>query len=381
MNHNAKQFVYLLFIFLMYGCASVNPVKQNYTFEDKQVFELIERLKKNANDDEAAKLLPEAYNQALEKRTSLTEAKYYGLAGGDRHIALANEWKVMQDIYQAVKSTPVASKLLPDIWDPALTIQKEYNRAADEYYNEGLTFLNHGTRAYAQKAYDNFSKANSAVPGYKDVADKMQLAKSLALIKVVVNAVDYYSNPYSHWGFQNDWMQQQIVRDLNFRSYNNVQFYTNWQARSQNIYPDKMVDIIFTRIFIGQLFTDNSSYTRTAQIKTGETKSIPPKPVYQTVTAKVFVTKRYMQSNASLQCRIYDAQTNFNNFYDNFPNTYNWSVENARYTGDSRALTAEDWRLINNSGTNPPGRNEIADQLLRSSYNMLLSRINSRVSF
>ena len=88
-----------------------------------------------------------------------------------------------------------------------------------------------------------------------------------------------------------------------------------------------------------------------------------------------------MQSNATLQCRIYDVYSNRNSFYDNFSNSYNWNIETATYRGDSRALTAEDLRLINNSFTNAPGREEIADRLLRDSYSMLLSRINNRVSF
>jgi len=381
MKHLLMQCLSFIIILAYYSCGISSAVKQNYTFEDKQVFELVDRLKKNPSDAEAQQLLPEAYKTALAKRDSLTEEKYYNLGGGDRHIALANEWRVMQQMYEAILSVPAAKKALPNPWDPSFKIQQEYNHAADEYYEQGLSYLNYNTRENAQKAYDYFVKTNKAVPGYKDVKELMAEALDRSYIKVVVNPVNYYNNGFNYWGFQNDWLQQQMVRDLNFRSYKDVKFFTDWEARSRNINPDKIVDLNFTRIYISQLFTQTNNYNRTAQIKTGETKSNPPRPIYTTVTATVYVTRRYMQSNATLQCRIYDVYSNRNNFYDNFSNSYNWNIETATYRGDSRALTTEDLRLINNSFTNAPGREEIADRLLRDSYNMLIGRINSRVSF
>ena len=128
----------LFFLLAYYSCGVSSAVKQNYTFEDKQVFDLVERLKKNPDDEEAKRLLPEAYRAALNKRDSLTEAKYYNLAGGDRHIALANEWLVMQQMYEAILSAPAAKSVMPNPWDPTYKIQEEYNHAADEYYEQGL---------------------------------------------------------------------------------------------------------------------------------------------------------------------------------------------------------------------------------------------------
>lgn len=100
-----------------------------------------------------------------------------------------------------------------------------------------------------------------------------------------------------------------MIRDLNAGSFRNVRFYTDWEARSQNIRADRVVELNFTNIYIGQ-------------------------------------------------------------------------QERATYRGDQRALTPEDWRLINNrSDDRPPGRNQIADRLIRNCYNLLLNRIQSGVSF
>jgi hypothetical protein len=220
------------------------------------------------------------------------------------------------------------------------------------------------------------------VPNYKDVNDLLRQAEEQAMIRVVVNPVQYYRYGFSYWGFQNDWLQQQMVRDLNAGSFRNVRFYTDWEARNQNIHADRVVDLQFTNIFIGQVANDNRTYQRSAEVQTGTTKSLPVKPVYTTVRATVFVTRQILQSNASLECRIYDRATDRNILYDNFPDNYVWRQERATYRGDQRALTPEDLRLINNRfDDRPPTRNQLADRLIRNCYNLLLNRIQSGVSF
>jgi len=378
---NTLQILLIPVLLVAVGCSTSKPIQQHYTFEDKQVFDLVNNLKKNPKDAESARLLPEAYEQALNTRQALTEAKYFDLVGGDRYMALARDWTVIQQMYEAIVSTPAAHKAIPSPMNASAQIQKQYSLAASEYYNEGMTYLNNNTRQYAQMAYDAFDKANKAVPGYKDVAQMMLTAKDKALIRVIVKPVNYNNYRYSYWGYQNDFFQDQMVRDLNFRSYRDVKFYTDWQASSQNIYPDKIVEMNYTTIYIGQVFNRSYTYKRSAEIQTGSTKSNPPKPIYTTVNATVYVNERYMQSNAVLQCRIYNVNGNNNIMYDNFPANYNWTYATARYTGDTRALTPQDWQMISNNNMNIPGRNQIATRLLQDCYSLLISRINSNVRF
>ena len=89
-----------------------------------------------------------------------------------------------------------------------------------------------------------------------------------------------------------------------------------------------------------------------------------------------------MESNATLECRIYEWATGRNILYDRFPDRFTWREETATYKGDQRALTPADWNLINNRfNNNPPSRNELADRLIRNCYGLLLSRIRSGVRF
>lgn len=370
-----------LLMFLILGCSTPNRISQYYTGDDKQVFALIERLRKNPKDKEAAGALPVMYRQAADLRRQLTTQAKTSLPPGDRYMDVADQLAVMYKLYEEIKKTPAANEVVPNPWDPTAAIARAKEKAADEYYNEGVQFLAYNNRPYAAKAYDMFSKANQAVPGYKDVARQISIAQNLATIKVVVNPVNYNNYGFGYWGFQNDYLQNQMVSDLNSSTFNNVKFYTDWNARAQHIQADRIVDLNYTTIRIGQIYSNTSTIKRSAQVQVGTDKANPPKPIYKTVYATVYVTTRVMESRATLQCRIYDWPGGNNILYDNFPGVYNWTNNTATYRGDQRALTPADWNMINSSNLPPPSRSEIADRLIRESYNLLLSRIRSGVSF
>ncbi|MBO9571541.1 MAG: hypothetical protein J7497_04950, partial [Chitinophagaceae bacterium] len=198
---------------------------------------------------------------------------------------------------------------------------------------------------------------------------------------VVVSPVNYYRNSWSYWGFQEDYLQQQMVHDLNAGSYRDVRFFTDRDASLRRIQADRYVEMNFTDLFVGTLAIDRYTVKRSTQVQTGTTKSIPAQPVYQTVYATVYVNRSIMQSYATLECRIYDITSNRNILFDRFPDRYTWEEKAATYSGDSRALTQEDWAMIRNQNNRPPSRNEIANRLVRDCYGLLLSRIKNGVNF
>ena len=211
----------------------------------------------------------------------------------------------------------------------------------------------------------------------------MQQAKEMATIKVVVRPVNYYNFGWNYWGFDRDYLQYKMVQDLNSSSsYQHLRFYTDRDADAQRIRADRIVELNFNDLYISPVYRDEYTIQRSKKIKTGQTKSNPPQPIYETVYATVYVTRQVLQSRASLECRIYDWATGRNYLSDRFPDNYTWREERARYTGDSRALEPSDWALINNnSGFNSPERNQIAERLINNCYNQLLSRIRSGVTF
>jgi hypothetical protein len=159
------------------------------------------------------------------------------------------------------------------------------------------------------------------------------------------------------------------------------------EARSRNLHPDKVVELDFTNIYVGNPFTDRYSYTRSKEITnpaptprdSRDTKSVGGDKI--TVKATVYVTKRLITGNGILQCRIFDAATRSNLLYDNFPGNYQWLFESATFTGDQRALEPRDRELINNRFTQYPSRNDVAQKIVEDSYNIMISRIISGVRF
>ncbi|MGB5028940.1 MAG: hypothetical protein WBO38_10595 [Chitinophagaceae bacterium] len=380
---NLQITAWMFILVLVAGCSSSNKIDKRYTADDKTVFDLMDRLKKNANDAEAAKLLPDAYLQAAETRKNINKDTYNNMNEGDRWIEIAKQLEVAEKMYTEISSSPVLSKIIPDPWNPGEKIRDAKLKAAAEYYNQGLAFLNYNNRPYAQKAYDMFVKANNAYPNYKEVRSLLEQAKELATIKVVVRPVNYYNFGWNYWGFDRDYLQYKMVQDLNSSSsYQHVRFYTDRDADARRIRADRIVELNFNDLYISPVYRDEYTIPRSKKIQTGQTKSNPPQPIYETVYATVYVTRQVLQSRASLECRIYDWATGRNYLSDRFPDNYTWREERARYSGDSRALEPSDWALINNnSGFNAPVRNQVAERLINNCYNQLLSRIRSGVTF
>jgi hypothetical protein len=126
------------FLFFILGCSSSKQLSNRYSFEDKTVFDLIEKLNKNPNDKQSAELLPQAYQAALDKRreTIITEKNTGSI--GDRWMEIAREREVTLQMYNAIKASPAASKAIPEPRDPTEGIRNAKEKAAEEYYNQGL---------------------------------------------------------------------------------------------------------------------------------------------------------------------------------------------------------------------------------------------------
>ena len=182
--------LFLIVSGLLLGCSSARQIEKRYTADDQTVFALLERLKKNADDKDAAALLPEAYRQAADVRKAINSNTYNNMSAGDRWMEIANQLQIAAQMYSQIKSLPAAAKLIPNPWNPSIKIQEAKQKAAEEYYNQGLHYMSYNNRPYGQKAYEMFAKANNAYPRYRDAEELMQQAQELATIKVVVQPVN-----------------------------------------------------------------------------------------------------------------------------------------------------------------------------------------------
>ena len=354
--------------------------------EDEAVLELLASIKKDPTNKSLLEMLPGTYQRAMDSRIAMKDYVMRDNPPGDRWVYWRKQLEASQSITDAVLSYPPASAVIANPVQFRNQISDARVQAAAEYYDLAMGLLAKQDRRDARTAIDYLQKAQKESPGYKDVADQLRNAKELATLYVVVNPVDYYSFGWNYWGFQNDYLQWQMLRDLNNRSYSYTRFVSEQEARTLNKKPEKVVDMRFARLMVYNPYTERNTFERQKQIEEpgsvkpgiGE-KALPSKTI--TVKATVTVTKRLVKGDADLECRIFDLPTGRNILYDHFPGRYNWVFESATFTGDQRALTADDLRLINNRFDQYPTREEVGQKLINDAYASLLSRIEQGVKF
>jgi hypothetical protein len=77
-----------------------------------------------------------------------------------------------------------------------------------------------------------------------------------------------------------------------------------------------------------------------------------------------------------MDVNITDVLTNKNISFRNVRDEYRWQEERATYSGDSRALSANDWGMINNGrGYNSPQKEEVLGELFKKIYPQVKNNI------
>ena len=77
-----------------------------------------------------------------------------------------------------------------------------------------------------------------------------------------------------------------------------------------------------------------------------------------------------------MDVNITDLASGKNISYRNFRDDYRWQQESATYNGDSRALSAQDWELVNNTGIfAQPRKDVILNELFRKIYPQVKNNI------
>ena len=82
-----------------------------------------------------------------------------------------------------------------------------------------------------------------------------------------------------------------------------------------------------------------------------------------------------------MEINITDISTRKSIVYNSFREDYRWQEEHANYSGDSRALSASDWRLINNSNYNEPRKEDVLNELYRKIYPQVKNKITYAVDW
>ena len=372
-------YAYLLIAVMLSACAS----SKNYlerSDEDKALQDAIKKLNKTPGDTDATTAVPLLYSNIKASRLSKINS-----LKNDRDLArwdkLIKEYEYLQDAYDAIINSPAAFKLVnPESYSSQLYESRQ--SAAEDYYNNALAFLNKDGRENAKKAYTYFNKSNKLVPGFKDAQQKSNEAYDKAVVDVMINPVQdnsfFSNNNWGNYGYGNvnDYFQQTLVRELNAVNKDRypARFFTDWEAKRDQLQPDWVIDMIIRNIDIP--YPSNYQYNRNASNRIQIGTDTSGNPVYKTVTAILRITRSSFTARADMDVNITDLASGKNISYRNFRDDYRWQQESATYNGDSRALSAQDWELVNNAGIfAQPRKDVILNELFRKIYPQVKNNI------
>jgi len=168
-------------------------------------------------------------------------------------------------------------------------------------------------------------------------------------------------------------MHEQLIRDLGGQSgSNSFRYFSEMDTRRLDIRPDWVIDINWSYMSSPPNVINRYDRQVNKNIEIG--KDTLNKPVYQTVKATLHIT-RYQNPSNDIDYRIVDVQTNQTLDWNRIQTSSNSQVyETATFSGDSRALSSNDWALVNSRGS---GNQQ--DQMIRDMYNDLLRELRSRI--
>ncbi len=348
--------------------------------EDKTLYDVVKQLNKHSDDENATKALPEVYAQVQQKHLDKIDS-YNNYKDLNRWDKIISEYNTLQGMHDAISNSDAATRLVKAA-DYQKQIDSIKDAAGEDYYQTGLGYLQKDTREDARKAYNTFKKTGNWIKDYKDSKAKMEQAYQNAIVNILINPVQdnsvFINTGWGYGGnnFSNNYFPQNLVSDLGgkYASRYPARFYTENELGRDNTQPDWIVDLTLRDMDIPRPAVYNYSRNLSKQIEIG--KDTSGRPVYQTVYATLNIQKQSFNARAQMDIKVTEAATRKNILYNSYSDNYNWQQEAATYSGDSRALSSNDWALINNSYYMPT-REDILNELYRGIYPQVKNSISN----
>jgi len=353
---------YLLFIavfsLLLFSCTNAKKLYQKGRY-DEAVALAAKKLGKKPNDASTLGILQNAYRFAVEDHEN--RIRNYSNNNSDlRFENIYREYTSLQYLYEAIRRSPsVYAIVQPTDYSSYITTYKE--EAGNARFERGLELLDQNNKQSSREAYYEFQKALALKPGDISIKQKMEESYANAVTRVVILPLTRYGYQYGSYNFDYQNFNYNILRYLNNNSQNQfVKYYSQSGPGSQDIQPDNVVDMRFSDVNIGRYRDQRSTREVSKQVVAKEIiiKKDSVVKEYITVKAKITTTTRNIQANALLQATVRDYSDR-RLWSDTYRGDYSWTYSFATYTGDERALSEEDKKIINQREQWPPSNDDI----------------------
>lgn len=349
---------FFLVSLVLFSCKSAEKLYQKGQY-DEAVQLATKKLGKKPNDASLIEVVQNAYRYAMEDHES--RIRNYSNSNSDlKYENIYREYLDLQRLYDAIHNSPSGYEIVkPTDYSAYITAYKE--EAANARIERGLTLLSNNDKQSAKEAYYEFQRALSLKPGDLSIRQKMDEAYAGAVTNVVMLPLTRYGFQYSSYMFDLNNFNNNVLRYLNNSSRNSfVRYYSPAEAGSNNIRTDNIVEMRFSDVNIGRYRDQRSTREVSKQIVGKEIVYSKDSVIkeYITVKAKITTTTRRLQADGLLQAIVKDHNEKFI-WSDTYRGDYTWETTFASFTGDERALSDEDKRLVNRKEQWPPSNDEI----------------------
>lgn len=337
---------------VMTGCKSGwNAVEKGRY--DEAMLQAIKRLRKNPDSKKAKNTLYKGYPVTRDfhldnvKRMSQSNSPF-------KWESVINEYGSLRRIYNEIQRCPVCKVLAKSAQPYDAEIRDAKQKAAQARYDQGLRAMANRSREGAKQAFTHFIKADQYIAGFKDVRDKIEEARSIATLKIVVEPIPMHSRTYE---LSNEFFQNKIyefMQSMQGREF--VRFFSPLEAEQAGIRtPDHVILMQFDDFVVGQHYVKETvvqardTVTKKKVLDDGQVRLEK-----EIVTAKVHTFRKSVTSTGLLDMKILDPVSNRVITQEKFPGTHIWHCEWGFFNGDERALDQRQRALTKRRELPPP---------------------------
>ncbi|HTD93985.1 MAG TPA: hypothetical protein VK644_09245 [Chitinophagaceae bacterium] len=342
-------------IIALASCKTASKLYQKGQY-DEAVQLAAKKLGKKPNDPATLDILQNSYRFAVENHEA--QIRNYTNSSSDlRFENIYAEYLDLQRMYDAIHGSPSVFDIVqPTDYSSYITTYKE--EAGNARVDRGDQLMGQNSKQGARDAFYEFQKALALKPGDLTIQQKIDEAYANAVTNVVLLPLTRNGFQYSSYNYDFNNFSYNVLRYLTTSSQS--QFTKYYGANEAGVRMDNNVEMRFSDVNIGRYRDQRDTREVTKQVVSKEivhSKDSVTKE-YITVKAKITTTTRVLQADGLLQATARDYNNRFL-WSDTYRGDYGWQVSFATYTGDERALSDDDKRLLNQREQFPPSNDEI----------------------
>lgn len=341
MRHRLLYYL-VISVLLLDSCSSGKSAYKHGDYFDA-VLTAVQRLRQNPDHKKSKEVLGLSYQLAVDFLETDAQNQIASNANFKWRSAVQNYEKVNQ-LYEEIRTSPGALRVIPNPVNRYKELTEVKGKAAEESYEAGVNAMLKNTREDAKQAYFLFNEAGTLSPGYRESIEMMNQAEYNATLRVAyeeLNATRY-----------NLGTLQPAITSLK-RQF--LEFYPDHEVKNSTVSIDQYLKVVLRAYSEGRPSIANRSETIVDSVKSGEkTVNGIKTPTYQKVTAKIFYYDKTVVAQGEVGVTIVDNKNGATLKNSIVSGVYNWQSNWASYTGDIRALNAQQKKLCEKRESSPP---------------------------